>query len=76
MAPSDPHGIATSRGRDLAFSAIELALLNHVHWVVHTCLGKPFVGAPFGLRLPDIEPYSQRTQGSPQAVGHARYTEG
>lgn len=34
--------------------------IERVHQVVGACLENPFVGAPFGLRLPDIERYSER----------------
>ena len=48
--------------------------IERVHQVVDACLENPFVGAPFGLRLPDIERYSERQQASPHADEGARDT--
>ena len=60
-------------------AGVELAdatpFIERVHQVVDACLENPFVGAPFGLRLPDIERYSERAQVTPQADEGTRFTE-
>jgi hypothetical protein len=48
--------------------------MDRVSQIVSACINNPFVGAPYGLRLPDIERFTQRsdsTAASAVEVAHA-----
>lgn len=45
--------------------------MDRVTEIVGACLGNPFVGAAYGLRLPDIERFAQRTDSRLEQSGNS-----